>query len=269
MTTERRERAQAGMNAEFQLLRAQVENGVNGPAVIVVTSAENGDGKSLTAYSLAECLARSGRKTALLDATSASPLTSDRPLLVAGESTRGESVKLALPSDGPGISREVISDFFASARAEFDFTIVDTSALLASDRAIALAGLADGILLSVRLGRPATENDRMTVQFIEESHGTILGVVATTGSAVKLFEDRREDLRAQPLKPLAGERRAIVTEVSIARQLIGSALVLGLSCCLVACGYFAVTAPDRALGIAPQPARVFVDSIVAHFRARK
>jgi Mrp family chromosome partitioning ATPase len=65
----RADEAAASQNAQFQMLRTLVEREVRRSGVIMVTSAEAGDGKSLTAHGLAHCLAQSGRRTALVDTT--------------------------------------------------------------------------------------------------------------------------------------------------------------------------------------------------------
>ena len=57
--------AMEAMNAQVQLLRSRVEADLGKPAVVMVTSALPGDGKTLTAHSLAMSFGRSGHRVAL------------------------------------------------------------------------------------------------------------------------------------------------------------------------------------------------------------
>jgi Mrp family chromosome partitioning ATPase len=54
------------LSREFRLLRNRIESEIQGPAVLLVTSASDGDGASLTAYGIAESLSRTHQRTALV-----------------------------------------------------------------------------------------------------------------------------------------------------------------------------------------------------------
>ena len=179
------------MNPQQQLLRAQVERTLAAPAVIMVTSALQRDGKSLTAHSLAVCLARSGHKTALVDLTHA---VGENVTQLTGGSEQATHHDVPAPvSLTPGLrsSRGAMKAFVDESRAAYDYTILDSAALLSDDIAMGLAGAVDGLLLTVRLGRAPSELDGLTMRLIERSEGRVIGVVATEPEAIEGFARRQ------------------------------------------------------------------------------
>jgi Mrp family chromosome partitioning ATPase len=170
---------------QFQLLRAHVEREVPRSAVILVTSARAGDGTSLTARGLARCFADSGCRTALVTTRDghASPVSQAAcdDLLVTFRMPKAESARI----------REAAATFVESSRASFDYTIVDSPPLLFDAVALALAGIVDGVLVSVRVGRAPSDDDESMIRIIEHSNGRVLGVVAVLPEAIADFEARR------------------------------------------------------------------------------
>jgi Mrp family chromosome partitioning ATPase len=213
---------------ELQILRAHVEREVRRSSVIMVTSAQDGDGKSLTAFSLARCLAESGLRTALVDATSNGRLIVGTNRSVTSE--KAELVELTMPATA-GPLREAIAAFIESSRSSFDYTIVDSSTLTGDSIALALAANVDGILISVRVGRAATKNDDSIVRIIEGFGGRILGIVAAQSAAIAAFAaprqpemlmarpERRED-RASALTVRSGVRAVLAFGLIVATLLV-------------------------------------------------
>ncbi|HTV73576.1 MAG TPA: hypothetical protein VME66_07730 [Candidatus Acidoferrales bacterium] len=170
------------LNSEIQLLRARVESELRKPAVVMVTSACQGDGKSLTAYALAGCFASSGHRAALVTTTH-----DGAPANVA---------IVALPQDDdPIVSREQLAAFVSSMRSKYDYTVVDAGTFMNDTAAMALTRMVDGILLTVCVGRaPTNEDDRM-IRMIDQFNGRVVGVVATDTQAIDEFERSRSNER--------------------------------------------------------------------------
>ncbi|MBD5654025.1 MAG: hypothetical protein IAI50_02450 [Candidatus Eremiobacteraeota bacterium] len=148
--------------------------------MIMVTSAQAGDGKSVTAYSLARCLAEAGHRIALVGAPSG-----------VRNAPEGGPTLLPMPSPERGRFREATSEFLSSSRSTYDYTILDTAPLLEDTLALALSGVVDGVLVAVRMGRAPTEDDESMMRIIEQSNGRVLGIVAALPEAIDDFEQRR------------------------------------------------------------------------------
>lgn len=187
------------LNSQVQLLRSRVEAELKKPAVVLVTSAHLGDGKSLTASSLATCFAKSGHRAALVNenrsgADGVDPAVSER-------FSHGHVTSLELPPESDNaVSRENLTAFVTSLRGDYDYAIVDAGSYLDSNSAMALAQLVDGILLTVRVGRSSSEKDEMMARMIEHFRGNVIGVVATDAEAIAEFE------RGRPRPSAATER---------------------------------------------------------------
>jgi|HubBroStandDraft_1064217.scaffolds.fasta_scaffold326476_2 Mrp family chromosome partitioning ATPase len=188
---------------KFHLLRARIESDLKQPGVIMVTSAQRRDGKSLTAYGLAESLSRVGHRTALVDANAEARWTTQARL---SNDRRGPSI-VAMPREdgGASLSREAIHNFVGQMRVRFDFTVVDAAPLLCSSSALLLANEADGVLLSLRVGRAPCEEDALTVRMLRHARVSILGVVGATAEGIEQFEKTRE-------AAASGESRVIVLD---------------------------------------------------------
>jgi len=165
---------ESAFEVQAKLLRARIEAELGAPAVVMVTSACVGDGKSLTAYSLAESLAACGHSVALVS-RSCEEL---QQVAIVEMSLNGKYAP----------SREPLKSFVEGLRREYDFTIIDAETFAASSAVVALANLADGILLAVRIGRAPTANDEVLVEMIERSGGRIVGVVATDSEDIAALE---------------------------------------------------------------------------------
>lgn len=162
---------ESAANSQLQMLRSHVEAELRSPAVIMVTSAHSGDGKSLTAHSLATSFVRSGQRVALIAS--------------GPNETSGGLSRLDLPSEGDDIAwRERLTAFVQKLRQDYDFAVIDPGTFLGSDAAMALGRLVDGILLAVRVGRAPSDEDELMIRAIDHCSGRIIGVVATDQEAV-------------------------------------------------------------------------------------
>jgi Mrp family chromosome partitioning ATPase len=167
------------LNTQAQVLGARIEAELGKPAVVMVTSASAGDGKSLTAYSLAASLEKNNHRVTVIE----------------------------IPNEG-GNSHERLSAFVEKMRSNYDFAIIDAATFGQSSSVMSLAGLVDGILLTVRFGRAPIDVDASMVGMLEQCSGNIVGVVATEAEAIANFERAREESSAfpRPLIPVAAER---------------------------------------------------------------
>ena len=188
------------LSHQVQLLRSRVEAEFEAPAVVMVTSALEGDGKSLTAHSLASSLMKSGHRAALVSLTGR-----------ANEPGDGTPIELS-HEDGTVIGRDRLSTFVGEMRAKYDFTIVDAGTFLSSNAAMALARSVDGILLTVRIGRAPSEEDELTVRTIEQSGGRVVGIVAADADTITRFE------RLRPSDRVAAPERLRLAQAKPARS---------------------------------------------------
>jgi Mrp family chromosome partitioning ATPase len=152
------------LNRQARLLRASVEAGVSKPAIVMITSAAPGDGKSLTASMLAASLEKCDYRVSLVE----------------------------IPNE-TGTSPECLTDYVERMRANYDFTVIDAAAYLENTTVLSLARLVDAIVVAVRIGRTATADDGSMVATLEEFGGNVLGVVATDADAIAMFERTRRD----------------------------------------------------------------------------
>lgn len=175
------------LNGKVQLLRARVEAELAKPAVVLVTSASAGDGKSLIAYSLAGSFASCNYRVALASGS---------------YDEYHELPVLELPTEeGRKASHERLAAFVEKARADYDFTIIDAETFVNSSTVMALSRLVDGILLAVRIGRAPTADDEAMVAMIEQFGSRVVGVVATEAETITDFE------RARACKPVSTDPR--------------------------------------------------------------
>ncbi len=159
----------------------------------MVTSARAGDGKSLTAYALADSFATSGHRVALVTRSC---------------DEYGELPVVKIPGEEASkVSREQLAAFIEKIRAEYDFAIIDAETF-ANTGTMPLVRLVDGILLTVRIGRTPTEDDEAMVGMIEQFGGRIVGVVATEANTIAEFERSRRNKPLPKLRPNAEQNPA-------------------------------------------------------------
>lgn len=148
--------------------------GANPPRVVMVTSANEQEAKTTVASQLAASLARSGRRTLLIDGDLRRPAVhelfeiGDAPGLC--EAIRGEVGVDDVVTPAPGAERlylapagrcnraaiqgleneEVRGRVFGPLRAKFDYIIIDTASVLAAADTLSLGQFVDAAIVSVR-----------------------------------------------------------------------------------------------------------------------
>lgn len=202
----------SSIRSQVDMLRARVESELSTPAVLVVTSAKRGDGKSLVAHGLAETFAEARYRVLLVDANAANPEIPDLPKVTrldGGFDDKAypirrlesyEALSLTDPRLASATPREAVEATTAWLRARYDVVIVDAAPVGASTLALLFAGCADATLLALRLGRRAGDEDAATIGALERINARVLGVVATTAAAARTFA-KREREPARPAMP--------------------------------------------------------------------
>ncbi len=191
----------------FRTLRTALFVGTDASATrrIQVTSPEPGDGKSTLASNLAAAVADSGRRVLLIDADLRRPclhelfgtgrglgladvLSGDLALEHAIAETSAAGL-LLLPAGTPAahpaemLASETFGQLLHQAGREFDVVIVDTPPLLAVSDACVVASQADGVLLSISLGRNRRVAVRRSLELLDAQGAHILGAVVQSMAA--------------------------------------------------------------------------------------
>ena len=179
---------------------------------LLVVSTCPGEGKTVTAASLAASFAQSGRRTLLVDFDLRRPrqrdiwklsLTQETSLshaLTASASHSPDFAKLAQPSgiDGLDIIASLPPDgvdpatlagstitkaFFAWARLTYDGIVVDAPPFGAVADVVPLATLVDSVIVMCRPDRTNGGNLAMCVNYLSEAGAAVLGVVVNDSTA--------------------------------------------------------------------------------------
>jgi capsular exopolysaccharide synthesis family protein len=175
----------------------------SGPKAIVVTSAVNGEGKSVTSLNLALTLARQETlRVALIDADmrkSSVPKWLGLPPDTKGLSTilgttgelNGELVSLQTPrlailpaGPVPDHPAELLQSvnmkrLLASLKSRFDMIIIDAPPVLPVADPGVIASQTDGVLLVVRAGRTQRRTVREAHELLKKMRANVLGCVLT------------------------------------------------------------------------------------------
>ena len=96
-------------------------------------------------------------------------------------------VTLPLDRDGSTVASPALRDSVDDLRAKYEYAIVDAAPMLKSRLAILLAGIVDGILVTVRLGRTSDADDAALVATLQRVDASVLGVVAAAPKDVDAF----------------------------------------------------------------------------------
>jgi Mrp family chromosome partitioning ATPase len=202
---------------QFGQLRARIEASFSEPALIVITSAARGDGKTATAFGLAEALAETDCRVLFVDGNVDAPVL-PRVHLVPAVATHREfsnickyakpvpgqrfsALSFADPRIEAGMSMEKAKAAVFDMRSHFDFIIMDTSPVLRSDLAVLFAAIADGTLLTLRLGRFPAPGDEETMKTLTRIGANMLGVLTVSQNMIKEFAQQRQELLQRQLVP--------------------------------------------------------------------
>jgi capsular exopolysaccharide synthesis family protein len=178
------------------LLLGQAESA---PRVILITSANPGEGKTTVSLNLGIALAQSGRSVVVVDADLRKGnchahvgvqnrhglthlLADSLPLDVCVQKTAVPGFFLLPRGAVPPNPTEVLAsdemqETIAALRERFDFVLIDTPPAAAISDAAALSVLCDGILLVVRDQRMTPDSARHVVERLQAVGAHILGVV--------------------------------------------------------------------------------------------
>jgi capsular exopolysaccharide synthesis family protein len=167
--------------------------------VIMISSAQSQEGKTMLASNLALSIARTGRRTLLVDGDMRRP--SVAPLFGVPEGPgiaevlRGEAAvaECFRPSAMPGLTllpagrccrqaiqelaREGIENLFRQLREEFDFIVVDSSPILPVSDSLLLGRLVDAVVFCVRPKVSRAPSVHSAHEMLSRLHIPVLGTV--------------------------------------------------------------------------------------------
>ena len=180
-------------------MRISLELSSANPKTVLVTSALPGEGKSTAAMLLAASSASSGKKTVLLDcdmrqrATSAAFVDKEQPGLsellrgtaqladvIAKDPTTGTYVIPAgsiTPNTADLLMSRGMRELVAQLRKEFDYIVMDTAPLLPVIDALALATVADKVLVIVAWGQTQRASISEAFKVLRPEADRVAGVV--------------------------------------------------------------------------------------------
>jgi polysaccharide biosynthesis transport protein len=183
------------------------------PRTLLVTSAQPGDGKSMTVANLAYTLAQSGRTVAVVDADLRVPTLhrlfnlNNRVGLADCLRQGGHAADVAQPTGIFGISaitagvrRDSPGDLVASPHMrrlieelgqEYDTVLIDTPALNAVSDAAVLAPLTDGVLMVVSRNHSGGKAVQAARRHLLHAGAKALGVVVNRGDVDGAFRHYR------------------------------------------------------------------------------
>jgi capsular exopolysaccharide synthesis family protein len=167
------------------------------PCVILITSPNPGEGKTMIASNLAQTFALDGRKTVLMDCDLRKPrqhqifqLDSQPGLsnyLTGGatleEILRPTSIPMLTviaggtrpPSPGNLLNSEVFRDLLQQLRQRFNHIIIDTPPLLGFADGRLISVLTDGVLLVTKHHSTHKSAGRLAYQLLSQIHAPIMG----------------------------------------------------------------------------------------------
>ncbi|MBU6410219.1 MAG: polysaccharide biosynthesis tyrosine autokinase, partial [Verrucomicrobia bacterium] len=186
----------------FRNLRASLfflNNGGSSPKSVVVASSVPGEGKSTVALYLAATLAKANARVLLIDGDMRRPglhrhfglpsapglaevLDDEISLLDAVLSTGMENLTLlpagqARRNPGDLVLSPVWAQLLAAAKAQFDYILVDTPPVAATDDAAVLAPQTDGVLFVVRALSTSARVARGAVDALRRRRAHVLGLI--------------------------------------------------------------------------------------------
>lgn len=190
------------LRANLQFLRVD-----SPPRVFVITSSVPTEGKSETAINLSLALAEAGHKVLLVEADLRRPrvvnylsmpdkigltnvLTGQASFEDVVQETRYDGVHLLAcgplpPNPSELLSSGVATKLFAELREIYDFVVIDSPPLLPVTDGALLAKITDGAFLVVRSHRTTTDQVSQSVDNLEKTDATLLGVVMVANKPIR------------------------------------------------------------------------------------
>ncbi|HSK80963.1 MAG TPA: polysaccharide biosynthesis tyrosine autokinase [Thermoanaerobaculia bacterium] len=167
--------------------------------LIAVTSAMAGEGKTATAANLAVVLAQLGRQVLIVDCDLRKPRlhqvfhVSNRFGLVNQLTSAADPDAVFLPTEVPNLwvtpsgpippnpsellASDRMREWLKTARARFDYVVVDTPPALAVTDATLVGMLVDGVVLTLRSGKVTRDEARLCRDKLRQAGIKILGAV--------------------------------------------------------------------------------------------
>jgi protein-tyrosine kinase len=217
------------------LHQAQVERGIK---VLMVASAQVGEGKTLTAANLALTLSESyHRKVLLIDADLRRPSLSvlfrvperaglseilqsdgDLPLRITDISERLALLPGGAPDADPmaGLTSGQMQQILEQASEAFEWVILDTPPIGLISDAHLLASMVDGTVLVIRAGSTPCAPIQRAIEALTREK--ILGVVLNRAEGKDLSDTSYYDYYQQPRKPLRKRTFMEPTRTRTSRQ---------------------------------------------------
>jgi succinoglycan biosynthesis transport protein ExoP len=167
---------------------------------ILVTSATEGEGKTVAAINLAlslvevsglrVCLVDSDRLTPSIEGLLGHPRRKGLTELLQGEITMDEAVRatsierLDLVGSGascanPSLDLERLQALLNALKRRYDYVLIDSPAVLSTNHPSLVGSVVDGILLVVRIGVTPKGLVEESYQLLEGLGGNVLGTCAT------------------------------------------------------------------------------------------
>ncbi|MGY1787302.1 polysaccharide biosynthesis tyrosine autokinase [Geodermatophilus sp. SYSU D00698] len=168
------------------------------PKAVMVSSALAAEGKTTVVVNLAQVLADAGRQVVIVDADLRRPkvadylgLTGDAGLTNLLASTASVEDVIQTPREGISVIAAgpvppnpvellglgAMADLLEKLRAQNDFVLLDTPALLPVADASTIAPLTDGVLLSIRYGKTDKIQVARAVESLERVGALMLGTI--------------------------------------------------------------------------------------------
>ncbi|MGZ3505047.1 MAG: tyrosine-protein kinase family protein [Vulcanimicrobiaceae bacterium] len=191
---------------QYQALRVTLESAIQNPSVIVVTSALEGDGSDEVACNLARAFAEGSYRTAIVDAArdvttlathlgvNIRPTDSFESIAssgVNGTITNLKAIAISSKCMPRVTTRHSIQALIADLKKNYDVVVIQTGPIPTDAAALQLSKVADGVLLSFRLGRRPARADKETQAMLERVSANVLGVVAIA---------KESERRAEPVE---------------------------------------------------------------------
>ncbi len=235
----------------YRLIREEAESFYRNPSnpqslVLLVTSTQPGEGKTLTCSNLALTFARKGKRTLLIDADfrlgrvaqvfNATPSTGLDEMLSQEDLSMNEFLgaaslcfvpslqnglvlvprKVNNPNAGEMVSSDRFKAFVHMAKEQFDVVIIDTPPMMITPEPLSLAEIVDGVLFVTRSGITPVSAAREALQVLRDRHVRVATVL--NGVRHSPFEDDRYQkysayYREGALRPPTGSRTPEVNKV--------------------------------------------------------
>jgi capsular exopolysaccharide synthesis family protein len=182
---------------------------VEAARVVMVTSAAPGEGKTTLACSLADSLARAGRKTLLIDCDLRTPAAHqmfELPLqpgfseILLGEIDAADAIQatpvpgLSLVTAGQwdrevlrALAREGTQVIFEKLKEEYEFIVVDSHPVLAATDSLLLGQHVDAVLLSILRDVSRTPHVYTAAQRLATLNVRVLGAVVNGADADDVY----------------------------------------------------------------------------------